>query len=83
MKTHSNIFERICSMATKEAMEIFAGAPFYICIAKLSAKSVSLPKHMIVASATNTLSQVTHAWSDKPDTVYEPRLDSTTLANGE
>lgn len=49
----------------------------------LSAKAVCLPKHMIVALEFTTLPHVRHAWSNEPDTVDEPRVDSTTHGNEE
>lgn len=46
-------------------------------ITNLSINAVSLPKHMIVASASNDLLHVIHARSDGS------KLDNTTHANGE
>lgn len=46
------------------------------------AKAVYLPKHMIVAPATNALPHIIYARNHEPDNVDEPKLDNTTHANG-
>lgn len=52
-------------MAIRGVMETLPGVPFYWYIENLSAKPVSLPKHMIVEQATSNLPHVMHAQSDK------------------
>lgn len=70
-------------MSTRGVMKLLPAVQFYIYITKLSAKSVSLLKEMIIESAANALQHVIHAWSDETDTLDGPKLDSTTHANEE
>lgn len=53
------------------------GSVLHIYRAKMSAKAVSLPKHMIVPSATSARTYAVEAQSRDPDTTDEARLDSS------
>lgn len=62
-------------------MDILQGVPFYIPIANMLAKAVSLPKYMIVASAPNAPISIVQAQSDEPDISSDTLLDDTAYAN--
>lgn len=53
VETHFNIIERRCSIPARGIMDILPAVSFYTHIANMLAKAVSLPKHIIVALATN------------------------------
>lgn len=61
VRTQSRIVKRKCLTAASGAMEILPGVQFYIYIANLLAKAVSLPRNMRVAAETNGLPQIIHA----------------------
>lgn len=79
--TDPNIIEQQCSVTASGIMNILLGVPFYIYIANMSAKSVLLPKHMMVASATNVATCTVHVQSDRSGTRAEGRLDNTAQAD--
>lgn len=70
-------------MSVMVGVEMLLRVPFYIFIANLSVKAVSLPRQSIVSSANNALPHLIYVLSDEPNTLDEPRLDSTTHTNGE
>lgn len=53
MQPHHYIIEWRCSITAREIMDILSGVSFYIYISKSLAKTVSVSKHMTVASQTN------------------------------
>lgn len=61
-------------------MKIFLGLAFYIYMANVSTKAVSLPKHMKVACTTNALPHIIDGLSNESDTMGNPKLDNTTHA---
>lgn len=64
-------------------MKIHPSLPFYIYMANLWAKDVSVPSPMIVALANNTLPNIIHAQRDELDTLDEPKQDVMTHTKGE
>lgn len=82
VESYDSNFGQRCLMSARRVMEIPPTVPFYIYTANMSAKAVSLPKHMIVISASNVLPHVVHARSVVPDTVDELRFGSMTEKNG-
>lgn len=65
-------------MAARGFVEILPGAPFYIYIANLSAKSFSLPENIIAASTTNALPRIIHPRHDELDMLDEPTVQHDT-----
>lgn len=64
-------------------METFPGVLFYILIANVSEKVVSLSNHMVVTSANNALPRIIHASDQEPYKLYKPKPDNKTLPDGE
>lgn len=64
-------------------MDLQSGIPFYIYMANISAKARSLPKHMIVASATNALMYIVHGQIDETGTRVKARVKNMAHADKE
>lgn len=67
VETHMHLAKRRCSMAARGIMEIFPGKPFFLYVANLSGKPVHLPKHMIVAYASNSPKCIVHFRGTEPE----------------
>lgn len=68
-------------MAAIRVIKILPCVPFHIDIANLLAKSASLPKHIIVPSATNALPHTTHELRDETHSLDVLTLDNETHAS--
>lgn len=77
VETHLNVIERRCSTTERRIRDVRSGILFYIYIANISAKAVSLPKHMIVPLQTNSTRYIVCTENDQPDTMGVYRLASS------
>lgn len=65
VETHHNIFERWCALTMKGEIYILPGTPFYVYIAKLTARPIILLTLMIGSFASNSPKCIRQAREDE------------------
>lgn len=74
IETHSNDFERQCSMTAPGVTDPLPGKSFRVYIVTMTAKPVSLPKFMIVAYESSAPACIIHTIEDDPHMLIEECL---------
>lgn len=83
IETGGTFFERQCSITTPVQIEILPGKPFYLYIANLAAKSVSLPTSCLSNPKTNAIRFEQHECSNEHGDTHRAnkQFDQTSMTN--
>lgn len=83
MDSHLKVIDWWCLKTEVWIINVLPAVPDYIFITNMSAKTIYLLKHMIVASETNDLAYMVQEQSDEPDTTGESLVARTANKNME
>lgn len=81
VENQPDLAQQSLAMTTRGIMDILPGAPFYVLVANMPARAVSVPKCMVVAPTNNDSPCIVHAWADEtygpPQLNHESTMSST------